>query len=242
MTSLFAHIASHGATPAKWLMVLGMAYTLASVVLVVAAPPEAAPAQPRGTVARDPGGTRPGADLQSILNANLFGAPGAVSAATARAAAVRETPVDTRLPLTLHGVFVADPPQDSTAILAHQGRAENLYRIGEAVPGNATLEAVALDHVLLRRGRSPGEVGVSRTGPAAGDAERPGRERCRQCAGYPSVAGSSRRAERLPAGTAQRPRAAAPTSAIAPVRWRKSTANSSRTIRRAPWANSASRR
>ena len=155
MTSLFAHIVKHGATPAKWLMVLGMAYTLATVVLVIAAPPEAAPAQPRGTVAHDPGGARPGADLQSIVDANLFGSPGAVSAATARAAAARETPVDTRLPLTLHGVFVADPPQDSTAILAHQGRAENLYRIGEAVPGNATLEAVAINHVLLRRGRSP---------------------------------------------------------------------------------------
>lgn len=154
MESLIRKIAAHAATPARWLIVLGMAYTLATTVLFFAAPQEAASVQPRQTAAKEPGDARPGADLDSIVTANLFGVPGARPSEAAAAAAARETLAETRLPLVLHGVFVAEDPAESTAILARKGRSEELYHIGDRLPGNATLDAVYLDHVLLRRGRS----------------------------------------------------------------------------------------
>ncbi|MDE0064723.1 MAG: PDZ domain-containing protein [Gammaproteobacteria bacterium] len=154
METLLKKIAARAATPAKWLIVLGMAYTLATTVLFVTAPQEAASVPPESTaaaVSRDAG---PGADLDSIIAANLFGVAGAAPSEAAAAAAARESLAETRLPLVLHGVFVAETPEESTAILARKGRSEELYHIGDRVPGNATLDTVYLDHVLLRRGRS----------------------------------------------------------------------------------------
>lgn len=154
METLLRNIAARAATPAKWLIVLGMAYTLATTVLFVVAPQEAAsvpPESPAAAVSRD---ARAGADLDSIIAANLFGVAGAAPSEAAAAAAARESLAETRLPLVLHGVFVAETPEESTAILARKGRSEELYHIGDRVPGNATLDTVYLDHVLLRRGRS----------------------------------------------------------------------------------------
>ncbi len=153
METLLRKIAARAATPAKWLIVLGMAYSLAGTVLFVAAPQEAASVQPHNTVEKVSRDDRPGADLESIVSANLFGLAGA-RPSEAAAAAASASLVDTRLPLVLHGVFVAETPEVSTAILARKGRSEELYHIGDRVPGNATLDAVFLDHVLLRRGRS----------------------------------------------------------------------------------------
>ena len=154
MESLLRTIAARAATPVKWLIVLGMAYTLATTVLFFAAPQEAAsvpPESPAATVSRNAG---PGADLDGIISANLFGVAGAAPSEAAAAAAARESLAETRLPLVLHGVFVAESAEESTAILARKGRSEELYHIGDRVPGNATLDSVYLDHVLLRRGRS----------------------------------------------------------------------------------------
>ena len=152
MASLLDNIAARAATPLKWLIVIGMAYTLATTTLFLAAPPEVASVEPRQTTAAGGGPARAAVDLAGIVDANLFGlaqakgaqAPVAASAAT----------VETRLPLVLHGIFVAEKPEESTAIVARKGRSEELYHIGEMVPGNATLEAVHVDHVVLRRGRN----------------------------------------------------------------------------------------
>ena len=143
------NIAARAATPVMALIVLGMAYTLASTLWFLAVPPETALAEPRKTAQGTPGGVRPSIDLESIFSANLFGV---ADAKTAQATA-NETLAETRLPLVLHGVFVARTPEQSTAILARKGRSEELFHIGDQVPGNATLEAVHLDHVRLRRGR-----------------------------------------------------------------------------------------
>lgn len=147
------NLVAHAPTACKWLMVLGMAYTLASAVSLMATPAKVAPAhlQQPGTTSET--GPRPAADPASIARANLFGKANANAGQKAAAAAAAAL-VDTRLPLVLHGVFVADDPAESTAILANKGRSEALFHIGDRVPGNATLEAVNLDHVLLRRGRT----------------------------------------------------------------------------------------
>ena len=155
METLLGKLATRAMMPAKWLIVLGMAYTLATTVLFIAAPQEAASVQPEAPLTADARNSGPGAaDLDAIIAANLFGVARAAPAEAAVASATAESLVETRLPLVLHGVFVAEIPAESTAIVARKGRPEELIRIGERVPGNATLESVYLDHVLLRRGRS----------------------------------------------------------------------------------------
>jgi len=66
-------------------------------------------------------------------------------------AAIVDAPV-TRLNLELQGVFAAENDQDSSAIIAQARKPGELYRVGDKVPGNATLHAVLNDHVLLKRG------------------------------------------------------------------------------------------
>lgn len=65
---------------------------------------------------------------------------------------MREETVETKLPLTLIGVFVSDVPSASAAIIS-SGRDEGqYYSVGETVPGNAILESVDNAGVILRRG------------------------------------------------------------------------------------------
>ena len=58
----------------------------------------------------------------------------------------------TTLNLELQGIFTADNAAESTAIVAERGKDGELYRIGDRLPGNATLEAVLNDHILIKRG------------------------------------------------------------------------------------------
>ena len=59
---------------------------------------------------------------------------------------------ETKLNLELQGVFIADNADLSTAIIGERAKAGELYAIGERLPGNATLSAVLVDHVLIKRG------------------------------------------------------------------------------------------
>lgn len=146
----FADIAGKAAAPAQWAVVLGIAYTLASMVtFFVQAPlaghpdPSNEPA-PKALTARQPSAAT---DLKAILQANLFGkAP-----TEAEQAAASEPAVETRLPLNLLGVFVAEEAEGSAAIIAEKGNAGRLYGVGAKVPGNATLSAVQADQVVLLR-------------------------------------------------------------------------------------------
>lgn len=58
---------------------------------------------------------------------------------------------ETRLNLELQAVFVAPVEENSTAMIAETRKDSLLYHIGDKVPGNATLEAVYSDRVLLNR-------------------------------------------------------------------------------------------
>lgn len=142
-------IAIVAAEPMRWLIVIGMAYTLATTALFMLSSGESAPAASGPSPAADAeAAVGPNPDLNAILNANLFGKAG-------EKPAVEEVPeeptVETRLPLVLHGVFVAKNPTNSTAIVAQKGRAGEIYGIGERMPGNATLEAVHRSHIVLKR-------------------------------------------------------------------------------------------
>lgn len=65
-----------------------------------------------------------------------------------------DQPVDapeTRLRLELLGVFQTGDTSAAGAIIAEQGGEGELYHPGEVLPGNATLETVYADRVMLRR-------------------------------------------------------------------------------------------
>lgn len=133
--------------PARWIIIMGIAFTLANNVLFFIAPPEqAGAANPAARqTARTPD-TRPAVSINAILNRNLFGEAGDTASADAGLPAV-----ETRLPLELLGVFVADDESESAAIVAQKGKAGLLYTVGEKVPGNAELLEVHADHIVLRR-------------------------------------------------------------------------------------------
>jgi general secretion pathway protein C len=82
----------------------------------------------------------------NIASLNLFGEQ-AVQAAT-----VAVDAPETKLNLELQGVFNADVAEDSTAIVAELNKNGELYRIGDRLPGNAILDSVFADHILIRRG------------------------------------------------------------------------------------------
>jgi general secretion pathway protein C len=142
-------VAAKLAEPARWIIIGGIAYTLANAVLFFVTSPEldAQSAAQQRPAARTPD-RRPEVSINAILARNLFGEAGAVAAGPAE----NELPaVETRLPLELQGVFQADLPEQSAAIVAQKGKAGELYLVGQMLPGNAELIEVHADHIVLRR-------------------------------------------------------------------------------------------
>ncbi len=135
------------AGPLRWALVIGIAHTLASTAMFFASP---APAAPAAASASSPAPAAASADLGAILgdilDAGLFG-----HAPDDQEDAALQPTARTRLPLTLQGVFVAEPASDSAAIIARKGQAGRLYAIGDELPGNATLRAVQAEQVILLR-------------------------------------------------------------------------------------------
>jgi len=81
-----------------------------------------------------------------IASLNLFGKE------EVQAAPVAVDAPETKLNLELQGVFNADVAENSTAIVAERNKSGELYRIGDRLPGNAILDSVFADHILIRRG------------------------------------------------------------------------------------------
>lgn len=137
-----------------WLLVIGIAYTLATTVLFFLRDPAIAKANasptPAPAASEAPQKTVP-VDLQAISAAKLFGDAKAKVAKPP----VEETTVETRLPLKLLGVFVADAEAGSgavsAAVIAESNQPGKLYRVGDRLPGAATLDTVHADHVTLLR-------------------------------------------------------------------------------------------
>lgn len=71
-----------------------------------------------------------------------------------QAEAGNDRPVDapeTRLSLELLGLFQTRDRDKSSAIIAEKGKEAELFHIGDAIPGNAELEEIYADRVILRR-------------------------------------------------------------------------------------------
>jgi general secretion pathway protein C len=153
MAALLNFIVTRLAEPARWLVVALIAYTLATTVLYFVSAPQSdvrngADAKAPAGQASHAGPSQGPVDIDRIVARNLFGVADASAPVAAQPTAMA---VATRLPLELQGVFVADAPKDSAAIVAQKGRPGMLYVVGQKMPGNAELVEVHSDHIVLRR-------------------------------------------------------------------------------------------
>lgn len=92
--------------------------------------------------------TQQGTDIpiDRIAAMHLFGEP------SSDAAPRTETLSETKLSLVLHGVFVADKADASTALISQRNNNPKLYSVSDRLPGNARLEEVYRDRVVVSRG------------------------------------------------------------------------------------------
>ena len=85
--------------------------------------------------------------IMAVANAHLFG-----EMKTAALPQQTKAP-ETKLNLVLRGVIAADPMKLSHAIIARGKKGkEEVYAVGEKMPGGITIESIYPDHVILNRG------------------------------------------------------------------------------------------
>ncbi len=132
--------------PAKILIIIGIAYSLATAGWYLISGPAPAPlTDAKATTGKAAGKST--LSVADIVARNLFGKANVDGAAPA----VYDAP-ETRLRLTLEGVFQAEISEESAAIIAEQGKPGELFLVGGKMPGNATLTEVHADRIVLRRG------------------------------------------------------------------------------------------
>ena len=133
------------------LLVVWIAWMLASLTLDMLdtdgtaedAVPVAAPAEPvRESNYR--------ALVKQVPAWHLLGEAKVEAAAPVKPAAPVNAP-ETRLKLTLRGAFASDDPDYARAIVADQRGQEEMYAVGDKVPGNAELSEIHVDRVILMR-------------------------------------------------------------------------------------------
>lgn len=110
-------------------------------------------APPPVTAAGAPSGAGAGhsRDLARVASLHLFGEQ------TRKPTKQPKAPIDapeTQLNLTLTGILYSENADAARAIISSPRSAEKFYRVGQQVPGGATLDAIYRDRViLLRNGR-----------------------------------------------------------------------------------------
>lgn len=102
-----------------------------------------------GKVRVTPSGGR-SLDLAPVLQAHLFGQAGSPSAVRPKPRVV-DAP-ETKLDLLLHGVFFSPETNEARAIISPKNGEDKAYGVGGSLPGNAVVEEIQVDRVLLRRG------------------------------------------------------------------------------------------
>jgi general secretion pathway protein C len=104
-------------------------------------------------------------DVQSLVNAHLFGI-----AAPPQAAADAANAPDTTMNLVLAGTIATEDPKRGLAIIGESAANAKVYSVGDPVNGGATLHAVYTDHVLLERGGAIETLALPRQTLAGGPA------------------------------------------------------------------------
>ena len=147
----YESVISKGVEPARWLLVALIAYTLATTIWSFFDTPAAPAVALNPRVSESSAPQRPPANVNWILSKHLFGEAGRAPVQTA---ASNQPAVQTRLPLELQSVFVADDDSASAAIVAQRGKPGKLYAVGDTLPGNAKLVEVQKDRIILSRAGS----------------------------------------------------------------------------------------
>lgn len=129
------------------LLAVWLAWWMADTVWLFASGPVVVSSEPPLPVIEVSNAGRSGSvSADRIRSWEIFGRPGESAAAVAV-----ETAPDTRLRLELLGLFQHPDDVQAGAIIAEQGKEGELFRVGSRVPGNATLEEILSDRVILLR-------------------------------------------------------------------------------------------
>lgn len=139
--------------PVRWLLavllVIALAFVLAQTFwLLWYGPNEPIPSNSKTRLQVASAGQTVSLSQSQVDSWQLFGS------FEQEAAAQSDKPTDapeTRLRLELLGVFQTADTEKASAIIAEKGKEGELYRIGDSIPGNASLEEVYPDRVILRR-------------------------------------------------------------------------------------------
>ena len=142
------------------LLVIAVAYQLATLTWTLPGPVLGAP-----TAARGDRTSAPTVDFSALADSNLFGE---ASAETVPIEPVISAP-DTTLSLTLTGILAKDEDPNGGASISSNRGEDRSYQVGQSIDGadGATLHAVYADRVLLNRGgrletlRFPTESGTA---------------------------------------------------------------------------------
>ncbi len=141
----------------SWLLVPGVPH--ADVPLPVAPTASVQPGQPR-------------VDERQLAGWHLFGEAGKEQ--PVKKAAPVDAP-ETRLKLTLSGVFASADPANARAIVGDPRGNEESYAVGDPLPGGAKLSEIYPDRIILERGagfetlRLPREEAVSSAARSSSD-------------------------------------------------------------------------
>ncbi len=90
---------------------------------------------------------------QQIPMWHLFG-KAEIKAREVVSAPVPEDLPETKLHLTLRGMIASPDPSMARAIIADPAKKENFYKIGDKLPGNATLTEIYGDRIVIKRGNN----------------------------------------------------------------------------------------
>ena len=137
----------HSATAISFVMVIACAYSLAQLTwMLVPSDDGAIPTIAPAHINRPPATGTQRDNIGQLAMAHLFGNAEKEAVDTSKVATI------TRLNLTLRGVLAASDPKYAIAIIASgKNGKEEIYGIGDPLPGNATLREVHPDHVILER-------------------------------------------------------------------------------------------
>lgn len=89
----------------------------------------------------------PDYDIQALQDTHLFGSANAIAPVSPEHQGAPET----RLDLVLKGILFTENPADSRAIIAAGDNPDVTYAVGAVLPGDAAIEAMYVDRIVLRR-------------------------------------------------------------------------------------------
>ncbi len=133
------------------LLVIAIGWLVATIVWALIPGPSAGDpvVVPAGQVLGSPQGT-PGADVQAIAAAHMFGVASNDDEVRAQAVIIDDDLEDTRLAnLQLKGTIASPEPDMSAAIITDGANVEKVYLIGDPISSGTKLHAVYTDRVVL---------------------------------------------------------------------------------------------